>query len=161
MKILVIDGQGGRMGSQFISRWKKTKTSRASVIAVGTNSMATAAMLKAGADGAATGENPVRVNAKDADYIVGPIGILAADALLGEITPAMAMSVARSRGEKILIPVNSCSFRVAGVGSHTLNQLIDDVIHYIDLAESEKAGNNVKVPLCQDMSGQEDAQQQQ
>ena len=138
MKIVVIDGQGGRMGSQFITRWKKTRTTQGSVIAVGTNSVATGAMLKAGADGGATGENPVRVNVKDADYIVGPIGILAADALLGEVTPKMAAAVARSRAEKILIPVHSCSFRVAGVGGHTLNELIDDAIHYIDMAENEK-----------------------
>lgn len=135
MKIVVIDGQGGRMGSQFITRWKKTRTLQGTVIAVGTNSTATAAMLKAGADSGATGENPVRVNVKDADYIVGPIGILAADALLGEVTPQMATLVAQSKAEKILIPVHTCSFRVAGVGDYTLNELIDDVIRYIDESE--------------------------
>lgn len=135
MKIVVIDGQGGRMGSQFITRWKKTRTLQGTVIAVGTNSTATAAMIKAGADGGATGENPVRVNVKDADYIVGPIGILAADALLGEVTPQMATLVAQSKAEKILIPVHTCSFRVAGVGDYTLNELIDDVIRYIDESE--------------------------
>lgn len=144
MKIVVIDGQGGRMGSQFIIRWKKTRTLQGTVIAVGTNSTATAAMIKAGADGGATGENPVRVNVKDADYIVGPIGILAADALLGEVTPQMATLVAQSKAEKILIPVHTCSFRVAGVGDYTLNELIDDVIRYIDeseLARRQQDGN--------------------
>ena len=144
MKIEVIDGQGGRMGSQFITRWKKTRTLQGTVIAVGTNSTATAAMIKAGADGGATGENPVRVNVKDADYIVGPIGILAADALLGEVTPQMATLVAQSKAEKILIPVHTCSFRVAGVGDYTLNELIDDVIRYIDeseLARRQQDGN--------------------
>ncbi len=145
MKIVVIDGQGGRMGSQFITRWKKTRTLQGTVIAVGTNSTATAAMLKAGADSGATGENPVRVNVKDADYIVGPIGILAADALLGEVTPQMATLVAQSKAEKILIPVHTCSFRVAGVGDYTLNELIDDVIRYIDeseLARRQQDGNS-------------------
>ena len=145
MKIVVIDGQGGRMGSQFITRWKKTRTLQGTVIAVGTNSTATAAMIKAGADGGATGENPVRVNVKDADYIVGPIGILAADALLGEVTPQMATLVAQSKAEKILIPVHTCSFRVAGVGDYTLNELIDDVIRYIDeseLARRQQDGNS-------------------
>ena len=137
MKILVIDGQGGRMGSQFIERFKKNSGLRARIIAVGTNSTAAAAMLKAGADGAATGENPVIVNAKDADYVVGPIGILAADALLGEITPKMAMAVAQCPAEKILIPVNACNYRVAGVGSHTLNELIDDVIALIIQGEQK------------------------
>ncbi|MBS5523591.1 MAG: DUF3842 family protein [Clostridiales bacterium] len=138
MKILVIDGQGGRMGSQFIDRLKKSGRLKARIIAVGTNSIAASAMLKAGADGAATGENPVLVNTKDADYVVGPIGILAADALLGEITPAMAMAVAQCPAEKILIPVNACNYRVAGVGNHTLNELIDDVIAQIALAEKIK-----------------------
>ncbi len=138
MKILVIDGQGGRMGSQFIDRLKKSGGLKARIIAVGTNSIAASAMLKAGADGAATGENPVLVNTKDADYVVGPIGILAADALLGEITPAMAMAVAQCPAEKILIPVNACNYRVAGVGNHTLNELIDDVIAQIALAEKIK-----------------------
>lgn len=138
MKILVIDGQGGRMGSQFIDRLKKSGRLKARIIAVGTNSIAASAMLKAGADGAATGENPVLVNTKDADYVVGPIGILAADALLGEITPAMAMAVAQCPAEKILIPVNACNYRVAGVGNHTLNELIDDVIAQIVLAENDK-----------------------
>ena len=144
MKIVVIDGQGGRMGSQFITRWKKTRTLQGTVIAVGTNSTATVTMIKAGADGGATGENPVRVNVKDADYIVGPIGILAADALLGEVTPQMATLVAQSKAEKILIPVHTCSFRVAGVGDYTLNELIDDVIRYIDeseLARRQQDGN--------------------
>lgn len=140
MKILVIDGQGGRMGSQFIERFKKNAGFNARVIAVGTNSIAASAMLKAGADGAATGENPVIVNTKDADYVVGPIGILAADALLGEVTPAMAMAVAQCPAEKILIPVNAhaCHFHVAGVGNHTLNELIDDVIAQITEAEAAK-----------------------
>lgn len=139
MKILVIDGQGGRMGSQFIERFKKAGSIKAKIIAVGTNSIAASAMLKAGADGAATGENPVLVNTKDADYVVGPIGILAADALLGEITPAMAMAVAQCPAEKVLIPVNACNYRVAGVGNYTLNELIDDVIAQIALAESKKS----------------------
>lgn len=138
MKILVIDGQGGRMGSQFIDRFKKAGKLKARIIAVGTNSNAASAMLKAGADGAATGENPVLVNTRDADYVIGPIGILAADALLGEITPAMAMAVAQCPAQKILIPVNACNYRVAGVGNHTLNELIDDVIAQIVSAQSGK-----------------------
>ena len=90
----------------------------------------------------------MRVNVKDADYIVGPIGILAADALLGEVTRQrlrkMATLVAQSKAEKILIPVHTCSFRVAGVGDYTLNELIDDVIRYIDeseLARRQQDGN--------------------
>ena len=129
--IVVIDGQGGRMGSLFIERWKKQGKAQAEIVAVGTNSAATSAMLKAGADRAATGENPVVVNARKADYIVGPIGILAADALLGEVTAVMAEAVARSDARKLLIPVHSCGFYVAGVGVHTLSELVDDAINMI------------------------------
>lgn len=131
--IVIIDGQGGRMGSLFIEKWKKQNKSGSELIAVGTNSIATASMLKAGADKAATGENPVMVNVKKADYIIGPIGILAADALLGEVTPAMAAAVAQSEAAKLLIPVNSCGICVAGVGEHTLSELIDEVIEMIEI----------------------------
>lgn len=130
--IVVIDGQGGRMGSLFIERWKRQAKGRARLIAVGTNSAATASMLKAGADRAATGENPVVVNARKADYIVGPIGILAADALMGEVTSAMANAVAKSDAKKLLIPVNSCCYYVAGVGDYTLSELVDDVVQKIE-----------------------------
>ena len=94
MKIVVIDGQGGRMGSAFIDKWIKSGGDPKELIAVGTNAMATSAMMKAGAVKAATGENPVVVNTSGADFVVGPIGIIAADALLGEITPKMAQAVA-------------------------------------------------------------------
>jgi len=131
MVIVVIDGQGGRVGSLFIERWRRQGRAQAEIIAVGTNSAATSAMLKAGADKAATGENPVVVNARKADYIVGPIGILAADALLGEVTAVMARAVAGSSAGKLLIPVNSCGFYVAGVGDHTLSELVDDAVGMI------------------------------
>lgn len=131
MVIVVIDGQGGRVGSLFIERWKRQGRAQAEIIAVGTNSAATSAMLKAGADKAATGENPVVVNARKADYIVGPIGIMAADALLGEVTAVMARAVAESNARKLLIPVNSCGFYVTGVGDHTLSELVDDAVGMI------------------------------
>lgn len=131
MVIVVIDGQGGRVGSLFIERWRRQGRAQAEIIAVGTNSAATSAMLKAGADKAATGENPVVVNARKADYIVGPIGILAADALLGEVTAVMARAVAGSSAGKLLIPVNSCGFYVAGVEDHTLSELVDDAVGMI------------------------------
>lgn len=130
--IVVIDGQGGRMGSLFIERWKKQGREDTQIIAVGTNSTAASAMLKAGADKAAAGENPVVVNARKADYIVGPIGILAADALLGEVTATMAEAVAASDARKLLIPVNTCGLYVAGVGDSTLGELIDDIIGMIE-----------------------------
>ena len=103
MKILVIDGQGGKMGAALTDQIKKNMPD-VEVVAVGTNSLATSAMLRAGADAAATGENPVVVNCTWADVIVGPIGIILANALWGEITPKMAAAVSECVAKKILIP---------------------------------------------------------
>jgi hypothetical protein len=126
MKIVVIDGQGGRMGSAFIDKWIKSGGDPKELIAVGTNAMATSAMMKA-----ATGENPVVVNTSGADFVVGPIGIIAADALLGEITPKMAQAVASCTAQKVLLPVNTCMFHVVGVSDNRLSDNIDEAISYI------------------------------
>lgn len=123
MNILVIDGQGGKMGAALTEQIRKTVPD-AALIAVGTNSTATAAMLRAGADAAATGENPVVVNSAWADVIVGPIGIIAANALLGEITPRMAAAVSESRAKKVLIPTSRCAIRVVGVQEKTLSDYV-------------------------------------
>jgi hypothetical protein len=98
------------------------------IVAVGTNSIATSVMLKAGADDAATGENAVLFNAASADYIVGAIGIVAANAMMGEISPAIASAIASAPAEKLLIPLNRCNIFVAGVGSGGLNEKIDEII---------------------------------
>lgn len=123
MNILVIDGQGGKIGSMVVSLLKKAMPNQ-EVIAVGTNSIATSAMLKAGADKGASGENPVIVNAKKADVIVGPLGIVIADSMLGEVTPKMAESVASSNARKLLIPTNNCNNIVLGTESISLNELV-------------------------------------
>ena len=131
MKIIVIDGQGGRIGSLLIEKiTDKIKTSalKAEVIAIGTNSIATAAMLRAGADAGATGENPVIVNCRNADYILGPLGIIAADSLLGEVTPAMAAAVASSPAQKLLLPVNKCSLHVMGTSECNVSALVDEAV---------------------------------
>lgn len=112
--IVIIDGQGGKMGAALTAQFKATGIS-ARIIAVGANSAATTAMLKAGADAAATGENPVVVNCQSADIIAGPMGIITANALYGEITPKMAAAVSESRAQKLLIPVNRCAVTVVGV----------------------------------------------
>ncbi len=113
MKILIIDGQGGKMGKMIVEQLKASMPD-CELIAIGTNSIATAAMLKAGADHGATGENPVVVNSADADIIIGPLGIVVADSLLGEITPKMAVAIGQSKARKILIPINRCNTTVIG-----------------------------------------------
>ena len=124
MKILVIDGQGGRIGAMLTAEINKILTEKDELIAVGTNTLATAAMLKAGAVNAATGENPIVVNAKTADVIVGTIGIAVADALLGEITPKMAKAIGQSNAVKILIPMNKCSVYVVGAKEISVSEAV-------------------------------------
>lgn len=114
MTVLVIDAQGGGIGKQLVAAVRQSLP-EARVLAVGTNSAATAAMLKAGAHQGATGENAVAVACRRADVIVGPIGIVIADSLLGEVTPAMAVAVAQSRARRILIPFNHCDNTIVGV----------------------------------------------
>ena len=129
MNILVIDGQGGKLGRTLVenikSRWPETI-----VTAVGTNSIASSAMLKGGADRVATGENPVIAACRTADIIVGPVGIAMADALVGEISPAMANAVASARAARVLIPMNLCDTYVAGVTAGSAG-IMDDAMRRI------------------------------
>lgn len=131
MKILIIDAQGGGIGKQLIAEIKKNIPG-ADITAVGTNTVATSAMLKAGADRAATGENAVVVNSRRADVIIGPVGIVIADAMLGEITPKMANAVAQSDAKRILIPVNHCDNIVVGVADLNIGKLIQAVIEELN-----------------------------
>lgn len=123
MNLLVIDSQGGGIGRQVVAALKE-RFPQVTVTAVGTNSAATAAMRKAGADRTATGENPVLVACRKADVIIGPIGIVIADAMMGEITPAMAQAVGQSEAIRLLIPVNHCENIVVGVPDLNLSRLI-------------------------------------
>lgn len=133
MKILIIDAQGGGIGKQVVSALKN-RFPENEITAVGTNSAATTAMLKAGADHGATGENAVIVGCRQADVIIGPIGIVVADALYGEITPAMSLAVGQSRAKRILIPVNHCNNVIVGVTDSSIGRLIEGVLE--ELAHS-------------------------
>ena len=125
MNILVIDGQGGQLGSQLIKSIR-ARYPGLHITAVGTNANATTAMLKAGVDRAATGENPVIVACRKADVIICPIGIVIADSLAGEITPAMALAVAQADAARILIPVQKCENLVAGITGQSTGALVED-----------------------------------
>ena len=127
MNIIVIDGQGGQLGAQLVKEITSAFTT-VNITAIGTNASATSAMLKAGAKNAATGENPVVVACRKADVIVGPIGIVIADSLLGEVTEKMALAVARSNAVRILIPMNRCDNLVAGTSDLNTGALISDAI---------------------------------
>lgn len=126
MKLLIIDGQSGRLGAQIIEGLRKAGLSNAhSIIAVGTNALATSGMINAGADQGATGENAVMVQCRSADVIIGPIGITLADAMLGEITPQMSVAVGASDAHRVLIPSEKCSTSIIGISPMTRKQQID------------------------------------
>ena len=123
MKIIIIDGQGGKIGTALVKQLKQNMPDL-KLLVIGTNSNATAAMLKAGAEQGATGENPVVYNCQDADIIIGPIGIVSANAFLGELTPPMAQAIGHSKAQKILIPVDKCCIKVVGVKDLPLSDSI-------------------------------------
>lgn len=130
MKIVVVDGQGGKLGKELVEKINSAFPD-AFITAVGTNSAASSAMLKGGASVAATGENALKVACRNADIIVGPIGIVIADALMGEISPEMAAAVGSSIAARILLPVNKCDNYIAGAGNITVSEMIDDAVKKI------------------------------
>lgn len=134
---MVMDGQGGRMGKSIVEQ-VKTCFPEDEILAIGTNSIATAAMLKAGADAGATGENPAIVGSRTADIIIGPMGIVIADSLLGEITPAMAVAIGQSNAKKVLIPVNRCQHFVVGCEELPLGEYVKLVVEEVKAIKSGK-----------------------
>lgn len=132
-KILIIDGQGGKIGASLIDalRSRYPSDDNIELVAVGTNSSATENMLRRSPDAAATGENPVIVNSRDADVIAGPVGIAIADSLWGEVTPKMAKAVGQSHALRVLIPVNRCKSVVVGADGASLAPLIQKAVQII------------------------------
>lgn len=139
MNVLIIDGQGGGIGKLLVAA-VKAACPNVSITAVGTNTAATAAMLKAGAHNAATGENAVIVGCRKADVIAGPIGIVIADALFGEITPRMALAIGQSNAQRILVPVNHCDNIVVGLPELPLSALTQEAARRIAALQEEKGG---------------------
>jgi len=127
MNVVIIDGQGGQLGSQLVKEIN-TQFSNITLNVIGTNAVATATMIKAGAKNAATGENPVIVACRKADVIVGPIGIVIADSLYGEITPKMAVAIGQAEATRILLPINKCDNIIAGIEDVSVGTLLSDVI---------------------------------
>jgi len=138
--VVIIDGQGGRIG-KLLSEQLSQKSNQIELICVGTNSIATSTMMKAGSARGATGENAVVVNCRTADFIIGPIGIAIADSMLGEITPAMARAVGQSSAVRLLIPFNHCGSVIIGVGTASIKDLIVQTISELD----RQLGSRVEV----------------
>jgi hypothetical protein len=136
LRILVIDGQGGGLGRSVIEQLRQIKPGR-EIIAAGTNSAATAAMLKAGADAAATGESAVIYNSERADIIIGAIGICIANSMRGEISPAVAAAVSGSEAVKILIPapMSRCNINIMGIAEKPMAQYIAEAVERIERIE--------------------------
>ena len=134
MNILVMDGQGGGMGRALVEGLRQALPD-ADITAVGTNAAATAAMLRAGASQAATGENAAVYNMKYADVILGPIGILVANGLLGEVTPRMASALGECEALKILIPVHKCHVEIAGLQDQPITQFIASAVEKVQKLE--------------------------
>ena len=126
MNIVVIDGMGGGIGKAIIE-YIKNELSGVEIMAVGTNSIATSNMLKAGADNGATGENAVIHNCKNADYIIGVVGIAFANSMHGEISPKMAKAVSSSPAHKILIPLDKCNVSILGVAEKSIQTYINEI----------------------------------
>jgi len=126
--ICVIDGQGGGIGSAIVKRLKEEFGERVDITALGTNSIATAAMMKARANRGATGENAIVRMVPQADYIIGPISIVMANAMMGELTPLMAEAISSSLASKILLPLSQEKVSIVGVTHQPLPHLVEDLI---------------------------------
>jgi hypothetical protein len=126
--IAIIDGVGGGIGAQIVERLRKEDLPGLSLVALGTNAVATQRMVNAGADKGASGENAIRVSINLADYIIGPVGIVLPNAMMGEVTPAVAEAVFNSRGKKPLLPLNQPHFEIVGFSQKNVNDLIGDAI---------------------------------
>ena len=134
--VIVIDGLGGGIGVQLVSKLREASCDVTEIIALGTNATATERMLKAGAHRGATGENAIRVTVRRADIILGPIGIVIPDSMMGEITAAIANAVLASPAERILLPLQNEHFVLAGLEQITLAKAIDKAVELF--AEKEK-----------------------
>ncbi len=130
ISVLVVDGQGGGIGGSIVRQLNK-RTANILITAVGTNAIATSAMLSAGAHRGASGENAAVCNCKSADIIAGPIGIIIANSMLGEISPLIARAVSESDAKKVLIPINKCSTYIAGSAGMNLDEYIEDAVSRI------------------------------
>ncbi|MDD2496095.1 MAG: DUF3842 family protein [Tissierellia bacterium] len=138
MKIAVIDGKGGGIGSQVVERLKSLNNNDIEIIALGTNSQATSNMIKAGAQDGSTGENAIIWMSKKVDIIIGPLAIIAANSMMGEISPKMAEAVASSDARKLLLPVSKCNIDVIGLENLQFKIIFNELVETIKKILDEK-----------------------
>ncbi len=128
---MVVDGMGGRIGQEIVSRLRAAFGEDVEVLAVGTNSAATSAMLKAGANRGATGENAMRITAREADVLIGPLSVLIPDSMMGEVTPLMAEGLALSSAKKIMLPLTNPRIDLVGITKTPLPHLLEEAIQLV------------------------------
>ena len=131
MKIAVIDGLGGGLGSQLVEELKKSFSDRIEVMALGTNAQATSRMINCGADTGATGENAILFNSQKVDIITGPLGIVLPNAMMGEITPEMAEAIGKSKARKLLLGIKQPHVEIIGTGEKSIGEMINDIVEKI------------------------------
>jgi hypothetical protein len=139
LTIVVIDGVGGGIGAQIVQRLRKESRREMSLIALGTNAVATQRMVEAGADRGASGENAIRVSVGEADFIVGPIGVVLPNAMMGEVTPVIAAAVLAARGKKLLLPLNQPHITIVGMAQKNVTDLISEAIAELEDIVARKA----------------------
>lgn len=137
-RIAVVDGMGGGIGTQLISLVKQELTEEVEIIALGTNSTATTAMLKAGAHRGATGENAIRVNLQEVDVVIGPLGIIITDALMGEISANIAHTIATVPCRKFLLPISQSHVELIGIENRPLSHVLKDAVQKLREVVKEK-----------------------
>lgn len=142
LKIIVIDGQGGGIGSLIVKRLRDEFGDIIEILALGTNATATSAMMKSRADKGATGENSIVLNADRADILIGPLSIMLPNAMLGELTPKMAEAIVLSKAKKYLLPLNQEGVNVIGIEKEPLPHLIEKIVEVVR-QEIEKEDSNV------------------
>lgn len=130
-RILVVDGAGGRIGQEIVARLRSAFSARVEILAVGTNSIATATMLKAGANRGATGENAIRVTSKEADILIGPLSILVPDSMMGEVTTGMAHALASCAAKKVVLPLSNPRIDLVGITKTPLPHLMDEAVETV------------------------------
>jgi hypothetical protein len=131
LKVAVIDGQGGGIGKVITEKLRKEFGEKLEIFGFGTNALATSAMLRAGANEGATGENAIVQNMSEMDIIVGSVGVVVAHSMMGELTPPMAEVIGKSKARKLLLPINRCGITIIGTGAEPLPHLVDALIRQI------------------------------
>lgn len=141
MRVLVVDGMGGRIGQEVVVRLREAFGEHVEVLAVGTNSTATTAMLKAGANRGATGENALRVTVREADVVIGPLSLLVPDSMMGEVTAAMAQALAASSARKVMLPLTNPRIDLVGVTKTPLPHLLDEAVAIVSSMLGKEVGD--------------------